>query len=157
VKGQAARLAPARAPAAPMIYDEGLYIVPHADGTVGIGATSENGYADPGATDAALDSLLARAAAILPGLAGAPVVTRWAGLRPRGPRPDPMLGRLPGTETLYLAAGAFRTGFGMAPLVGEIIAATIAGEPPEMPPGFAIADHLARLRPARRPAGAESN
>ncbi|PZQ52215.1 MAG: FAD-dependent oxidoreductase [Rhodovulum sulfidophilum] len=149
VKGQAARLAPAHPLATPMIYADGLYIVPHADGTVGVGATSENSYADPFATDAALDALLARATEILPPLEGAEVRARWAGLRPRGPRPEPMLGRLPGTRTLFLAAGAFRTGFGMAPLVGEILAALVAGEDPAMPPGFSIAEHLARFDPGR--------
>ena len=160
VKGQAARLAPRAPLPGPMLYADGLYVVPHADGTVGIGATSENSYAAPRATDAALDALIARAADLLPALAGAPVLRRWAGLRPRGPRPEPMLGPLPGSGTLFLAAGAFRTGFGMAPLVGEILAAAIAGEAPAMPPGFSVAEHLARLRtdrPARGPAPMESD
>ena len=150
VKGQAARLAPGAPLTGPMLYADGLYVVPHSDGTVGIGATSENDYAEPFATDAGLDALLARAAALVPALAGAPVRARWAGLRPRGPRPEPMLGRLPGTETLYLAAGAFRTGFGMAPLVGEILAAMLVGEEQAMPPGFSIAEHLDRFAKGRR-------
>ncbi|TPE48852.1 NAD(P)/FAD-dependent oxidoreductase [Amaricoccus solimangrovi] len=154
VKGQAARVIPSAPLPAALVYADGLYVVPHADGTAGIGATAENAYAEPLGTDARLDDLLARAAALLPGLAGAEVVRRWAGLRPRGPRPEPMLGALPGSETLFLAAGAFRTGFGMAPLVGEILAALVAGEAPLMPPGFSIAEHLARIAATRRP---ESN
>jgi glycine oxidase len=157
VKGQAARLAPVHALPTPMIYAEGLYIVAHADGTVGIGATSENSYADPSTTDAALEALIARASTLLPALSGARVLTRWAGLRPRGPRPEPMLGRLPGTETLFLAAGAFRTGFAMAPVIGELLAAEIDGARPTLPSGFSIAEHLARFEPGRPAARVKSD
>lgn len=150
VKGQAARVRPRAPLSAPLLYADGLYVVPHGDGTVGIGATSETSYADPLGTDVQLDALIARAEALLPALAGARVERRWAGLRPRGPRPEPMLGRLPGTETLFLAAGAFRTGFGMAPLVGRLLASLIAGDAEPMPPGFSIAEHTERFA-ARRP------
>lgn len=149
VKGQAARVRPRSPLPTPLLYADGLYVVPHADGTVGIGATSENGYADPQGTDAQLDALIARAEALLPALEGARIERRWAGLRPRGPRPEPMLGRLPGTETLFLAAGAFRTGFGMAPLVGRILAAQIAGDAAPMPPGYGIVEHLERFADRR--------
>lgn len=149
VKGQAARVRPPRPLPAPLVYADGLYVVPHADGTVGIGATSENSYADPHTNDAQLDTLLARAEALLPGLAGAAVERRWAGLRPRGPRPEPLLGRLPGTETLFLAAGAFRTGFGMAPLIGRVLASLITGGAEPIPPGFTIAEHMERFAAQR--------
>ncbi|MBL9059391.1 MAG: FAD-binding oxidoreductase, partial [Mangrovicoccus sp.] len=50
VKGQAALLAVDRRDA-PQIYADGLHIVPHADGTVAIGSTSERVFDDPAATD----------------------------------------------------------------------------------------------------------
>ncbi|WP_299134567.1 FAD-dependent oxidoreductase [uncultured Amaricoccus sp.] len=144
VKGQAALLAGGGAPGRPMLYADGLYIVPHADGTVAVGATSEADWTDASATDAALDALMDRARALRPDLG--PVLARWAGVRPRGPRPDPMLGPLPGQRRVFVANGGFRTGFGLAPAVGAAMAAMIAGEEPMLPPGFRLTDHLAARR-----------
>ena len=58
------------APDAPQVFADGLHIVPHADGTVAIGSTSERDAVTPG-PDAQLDALIARAVAICPALAGA--------------------------------------------------------------------------------------
>jgi glycine/D-amino acid oxidase-like deaminating enzyme len=144
VKGQAALLA-AEARDCPMIYTDGLYIVPHAEGTVAVGSTSETAFADAQATDARLDALIDRARRISPALRDAPVLERWAGLRPRAPRPDPMLGPLPGDPQVLAATGGFKTGFGLAPAVGAALAAMAAGETPPLPPGFTVAEHLAQI------------
>ncbi|HLQ18513.1 MAG TPA: FAD-dependent oxidoreductase, partial [Tabrizicola sp.] len=56
----------------PQLFVDGLHIVPHADGTVAIGSTSEPDGTDQ-RTDAQLDSLLAKAVAAVPVLAGAEV------------------------------------------------------------------------------------
>jgi glycine oxidase len=147
VKGQAALLA-ADASDRPMIYTDGLYIVPHSDGTVAVGSTSETAFADPRATDARLDALIDRARRISPALCDAPVLERWAGLRPRAPRPDPMLGPLPGHPHVLAATGGFKTGFGLAPAVGAAIAAKAMGETPALPPGFTSAEQIETLSSA---------
>lgn len=121
VKGQAARLARAGVEAGPQIYAGGLYVVPHSDGTVAVGSTSEAEFADPGSTDALLDAVLARARALVPALADAPVLERWAGLRPRARDGGLLLGRLEAGGPI-LANGGFRTGFGMAPLAARLVA-----------------------------------
>ena len=69
--------------ALPVIFMDGLYIVPHDNGLVAVGSTSENSFSDPLSNDDLLDDLLHRARAVVPLLAGAPVVERWAGLRPK--------------------------------------------------------------------------
>ncbi len=143
VKGQAALLA-GGAPGRPLLTADGLYVVPHADGTVAVGATSEAEWTEGDATDAALEALIGRARRLCPDLG--PVLTRWAGVRPRGPRPDPMVGHLPGFDRVFVANGGFRTGFGVAPAVGAAIAALVAGERPVLPPGFLLTDHLAARR-----------
>lgn len=140
VKGQAALLAAALD--GPMITAGSLYIVPHADGRVAVGSTSEARWDDPVATDAGLDALLAAARALCPELAQAPVVARWAGLRPRGALPEPMLGLLPGFERVFVANAGFRTGFGLAPAVGAALAEMVEGGQPDLPPGFQIEEHL---------------
>lgn len=122
VKGQAALLALARVAQEPQVYAGGLYVVPHVDGTVAVGSTSEPAWEDPLATDHRLDEIVARARALVPALGEAPVVERWAGLRPRAASGRLLLGPLPGRAGRFLANGGFRTGFGLAPLAAELMA-----------------------------------
>lgn len=118
-KGQAALLS-ADWRAAPVITAPGLYIVPHGDGTVAIGSTSERQFTNPEGTDAALDTLIARARALCPELGTAPVIDRWAGLRPRSASRQPVLGPLPGGD--FILNGGFKIGFGLAPLLARMMA-----------------------------------
>lgn len=135
VKGQAALLAH-DAGRAPQIYAEGIHIVPHDDGTVGIGSTTERDFDDPVATDGALDALIARARSICPALIQAPVVARWAALRPRAASRAPLLGAWPGRPGNYVANGGFKIGFGMAPLVGQVMADLVLEGRDAIPPAF---------------------
>ncbi len=148
VKGQAALLAAAAPPGAPILHADDLWIVPRPDG-VAVGATAEPAWEAPHTTDARLDALLARARALCPALAAAPVAERWAGLRPRGARPDPLLNRLPGCERTLVATGGFRTGLATAPQAAALVAAFAAGETPTLPPGWSLADHRATATRAR--------
>ncbi len=77
----------------PVVFLNGLYIVPHEDGTVAIGSTSEEDFADAFSTDAKLDALMDAAREIVPALSTAEVIERWAGLRPKAIGRDPMVGR----------------------------------------------------------------
>ncbi len=120
VKGQALLLAH-DARSSPQLFVDGLHIVPHADGTVAVGSTSERTWDDPERTDDRLDVLHAAAVAAWPQLAGAEVVARWAGLRPRARSRAPMLGKWPGRDAEYIANGGFKIGFGMAPKVAEVM------------------------------------
>ncbi|NUB46014.1 FAD-dependent oxidoreductase [Fertoebacter nigrum] len=138
VKGQALAL---RHDAAdlPQLFVDGLHIVPHGDGTVAVGSTSERVWDEPAATDAELDALLARAVAACPVLAGAAVVERWAGLRPRANSRAPMLGPWPGRPGHFIANGGFKIGFGMAPKVGEVMADLALDGRDTIPDGFGVA------------------
>lgn len=136
-KGQAALLA-FDARAAPQLFVEGLHIVPHADGTVAVGSTSERTWDDPLATDAQLDALIARARTACPALRDAPVVARWAGLRPRAASRAPMLGPWPGRPGHFIANGGFKIGFGMAPGVAEAMAALVLDGVDRIPAGFLV-------------------
>ncbi|MGO4907486.1 NAD(P)/FAD-dependent oxidoreductase [Pseudorhodobacter sp. W20_MBD10_FR17] len=113
VKGQAASF---RYDAAtlPQVFTEGLHIIGHGDGTVAIGSTSEREWEDATSTDAQLDTLIAKARAALPCLADAPVIERWAGIRPRSRSRAPMLGAWPDRAGHFIANGGFKIGFGMA-------------------------------------------
>ncbi len=121
VKGQAALLN-FDARDRPQLYAEGLHVVPHVDGTVAVGSTTERDYEDPASTDEQLDEVIARAAAAVPVLHGARVMERWAGLRPRARSRAPVLGPHPAHPGQFIANGGFKIGFGMAPKAAEAMA-----------------------------------
>jgi glycine oxidase len=79
-------------------------------------------FHDPDSTDAQLDLLHERAVAALPVLHGAPVVRRWAGVRPRARTRAPLLGPWPGRPGHFVANGGFKIGFGIAPKVAQVMA-----------------------------------
>ncbi len=145
VKGQALALR-FDARAAPQLFVEGLHIVPHADGTVAIGSTSENSWTVDG-PDVQLDGLLARALAALPALRGAEVVARWAGVRPRATTRAPLLGAWPGRPGHFIANGGFKIGFGMAPKVAEVMADLVLDGRDAIPPEFRPEAVLAKTAP----------
>ncbi len=60
VKGQSALMAAEIDPSLPLIFLDGLYVVPHEGGRVAIGSTSENRFDEPFTTDDQLEDLIAR-------------------------------------------------------------------------------------------------
>ncbi len=137
VKGQALLLGH-DARTAPQLFVDGLHIVPHADGTTAIGSTSERAFADPSSTDAQCDALLARAVTALPQLADAPVLERWAGVRPRARSRAPMLGPWPDRPGHFIANGGFKIGFGMAPRIAQVMADLLLEGRDNIPPDFRV-------------------
>jgi len=142
VKGQAALLDAAADLAMPVVFLNGLYIVPHEDGTVAIGSTSEDCFFDPFSTDEKLEKLLAEASAIVPSLAGAPVLERWAGLRPKAVGRDPMVGSIPGRPRLVALSGGFKVSFGLAHFLAEAALQVVCGRTPVLPAGFGLQHHV---------------
>jgi glycine oxidase len=134
VKGQAAMLKADVDGGLPVIFRDGLYIVPHEGGLVAIGSTSENRFAEPLSTDGQLDDLLVAARAMAPLLAGAEVVERWAGLRPKAVDRDPMVGAHPDHPSLIALTGGFKVSFGLAHRLAE----AAVREAMEMPPCFGL-------------------
>lgn len=106
----------------PQLFAETLHIVPHFDGTVAIGSTTERYFDAPFETDDLLEDVIAKARLLFPVLADAPVVERWAGVRPRSRSRAPMLGVHPFRAGEFVANGGFKIGFGMAPKMGEVMA-----------------------------------
>ena len=77
-----------------------------------------------------------RARDSVPVLRDAPVVQRWAGLRPRTRSRAPMLGAHPLHSGQFIANGGFKIGFGMAPKVGEVMAELMLNDRDDIPEGF---------------------
>jgi glycine oxidase len=104
-----------------------VYLVPRPDGRLVVGATSEEGRAlEPGAD--AVHDLLAEAFHTVPGLRSLAFAGVAVGLRPQTPDGLPALGRDAG-GTVW-ASGAGRHGILLLPLVGDAVAAAVAGTPP---------------------------
>ncbi|WFR94288.1 NAD(P)/FAD-dependent oxidoreductase [Rhizobium tumorigenes] len=145
VKGQAALLKVDVDPNLPVIFRDGLYIVPHEGGHVAVGSTSENQFDDPLSTDALLDTLLASVRAMVPLLAQAELVERWAGLRPKAIDRDPMVGPHPDHPSLIALTGGFKITFGLAHRLAAIAIGEISGAPAfasEMPESFTLVNHI---------------
>lgn len=120
----------------PQLFADTVHIVPHEDGTVAIGSTSERDYDSPDSTDAQLDEVIDRAMRAVPLLHGARVVERWAGVRPRSRSRAPMLGPHPFLPGQFIANGGFKIGFGMAPKVGQVMADLVLEGVDTIPPDF---------------------
>ncbi len=140
VKGQIASLAGAPPLEGPVVRGEGIYVAPRASGAV-IGATMEAGRRDLTIDTDAMDRLRAGAARLFPGLTSA-LVSGAAGIRASTPDGLPLVGagRTPG---IWLAMGARRNGWLLAPLIAEIIVGQLAGGEggrwaPPMAPGRAF-------------------
>lgn len=141
VKGQAALLEH-NAAGQPQLFTGGVHIVPHLDGTVAVGSTSESDYATATETDDQLDTIIACVRAAVPALKDARILQRWAGIRPRSRSRAPMLGAWPDKPGHFIANGGFKIGFGMAPKVANVMADLILEGRDEIPDGFRVEDSL---------------
>lgn len=142
VKGQAAVLRASVDPSLPVIFADGLYIVPHENGRVAVGSTSENSFDDPAGTDGQLDVLIEKARLMAPVLADAPVIERWAGLRPKAIGREPMVGRHPDHANICLMTGGFKVSFGLAHALARNVLSELKGGTLDVPPSFTVAAHF---------------
>lgn len=141
VKGQAA-VFHYDATGKPQLFIDGLHIVPHANGTVAIGSTSEREYDAPDTTDLQLDELIEKARMVFPTLKAGKVIERWAGVRPRSRSRAPMLGAWPGWDGHFIANGGFKIGFGMAPKIAHVMTDLLLEGKNAIPDGFEVSASL---------------
>lgn len=142
VKGQSAIIDVQLPDDMPMVFESGVYVVPHGSFGVAVGSTVEREWSTPHRVDERLDDVITEASALVPALKGALVKETWAGVRPRARLPDPVIGRL--KNDAWLLAGGFKIGLGLGPYMGETLAALINGEDPVIPPSFRLETQLER-------------
>lgn len=125
VKGQAVLVEYDHNDTLPIVYDDGVYIVPHAGNRVAIGSTSDKIWDSENGFDEADMSFYERAIASVPALANAKIIEKWAGVRPRNTIPElitgkvlsaSISGKLDGYDNIYAAIGGFKIGMGIAHL-----------------------------------------
>jgi glycine oxidase len=93
------------------------------DGLVWLGATNvdASGF-DTSLSTEALEKISTTAIRMMPELESHKLVLQTACLRPVTPDKDPILGRVPGKEALFIATGTGGQGILLAPVVGKAIA-----------------------------------
>jgi len=127
VKGQMMSLSmdPANPLLSHVVWAPKCYLVPRADGTLIIGATTEEKGFDAQMTAGGVLALLDAAWRALPGVEELPVKEMWVGHRP-GCRDDaPILGPAAGLDGLVLATGHHRNGILLAPLTADAISCLV--------------------------------
>ncbi|SOC42067.1 glycine/D-amino acid oxidase-like deaminating enzyme [Rhizobium subbaraonis] len=146
VKGQAALFHGDIDPALPILFDSGIYVVPHEAGYCAVGSTSEDRFDYAETTDALLDGVIERAFALAPVLRRATLIERWAGLRPKAIGRDPMAGGHPDFGAVSLLTGGFKISFGVAHELARAVVTQINGGSLGLPPSFEVATHLEAAR-----------
>ncbi|CAN5887755.1 glycine oxidase ThiO [soil metagenome] len=108
-----------------VLWGPSCYLVPWTDGTLLIGATSEDVGFDERATLAGVSSLIAAATGLLPGLDDAALLRVRVGLRPATADGLPIIGPSPANGRVIYATGHFRNGVLLAPLTAQLIGGLI--------------------------------
>jgi glycine oxidase len=104
-----------------IIFGEAAYLVP-GDASVIVGATREEAGFQLAVTEEGTAWLQTTAQRLVPVLAHSETVAAWAGLRPKTPDNQPLLGPLPGWENVVMAAGHNSIGIMTGALTGQSIA-----------------------------------
>lgn len=123
VKGQTVLLQPKQPLFQRLIKKSRTYLIPTASGEVLVGSTSEPeaGFAhEP--TESARRQLFESACEIVPGLRASEIVGQWVGHRPQTSKRSPYVTPVDSMPGLYVAAGHFKIGIAMAPVIGRQVA-----------------------------------
>ena len=103
------------------------YAIPRGDGRTIIGGTEEHTGFDAAHTPEGIQQIRALAAAILPSLGTAGMLSTWSGLRPMTRDGLPIIGPDPEHPSVLYACGHGRNGILLAPLTGMLIASIVTG------------------------------
>ena len=122
IRGQLLHLAFEAPPASRVLWGTRCYLVPWPDGTLLVGATSEDVGFDERATAAGVRDLLDAACEMLPGAGHARFHEVRVGLRPSTPDRMPIVGRGAGLPDVIYATGHYRNGVLLAPWTASAVA-----------------------------------
>lgn len=130
MRGQMVLFRCARQPFKRVLNDGPRYLVPRDDGYVLAGSTEEEAGFDKSTTEEAIAELTNFATDLVPALRAANVEQTWAGLRPASYDGFPYIGRMPGLENAFVAAGHFRSGLHLSPGTAVVLADVMCGATP---------------------------
>ena len=104
-----------------IIFGEGGYVVPRGEHLL-IGATKEDRGFDASVTEQGTSWLYATATRLVPVLTGSRVQNTWAGLRPKTPDGQPIIGFPAPWENVIVAAGHNSVGVILSAITGQCVA-----------------------------------
>ncbi len=118
VKGQAMLLDFPHPDTAPIVYHDSAYVVPQVAGRIAIGSSTVEGWqGEPDWFDPSDTGFVPKAKALVPAIATAPLLERWAGVRPRNMLAphftEAWFGKVTGLEGVSARIGGFKTGMAM--------------------------------------------
>jgi D-hydroxyproline dehydrogenase subunit beta len=101
---------------------------PQTNGGCLVGSTRQFRGMDKTLNKELLHRSLLRAQRYAPGLAAAPIVRTWVGLRPYAIDKHPLIGPWPALRGMWIATGHEGLGITLAPITGRLLAQQIAGQ-----------------------------
>ncbi|MBD0693687.1 FAD-dependent oxidoreductase [Streptomyces sp. CBMA123] len=137
VMGLLVRTSPVPVRVERVLHAPHLSIRPHSGGRLVLHCHDvDEELTDEGQGPAAAEKVLARLAQVLPGTAGADVTVEdaFVGVRPMPVDGMSVLGWVPGAASLYVVVT--HSGLTLAPVLGEIVAREVLGEPSELAAAF---------------------
>ena len=134
IRGQLISLRVASRAASRVIWGSRCYLVPWRDGSVLVGATSEDVGFDETATVSGVRYLLEAGTELLPALHGAAFEGVRVGLRPMTRDELPAIGPSSTMRNVFYATGHYRNGVLLAPLTAALVANLVldGGNSPEL-------------------------
>jgi glycine oxidase len=138
-RGQILALRQPPAPLHHLVFGEAIYLAPKKDSTIIVGATREEVGFDKHITAGGIAWLLSTAIRLAPALDGCVIDRIWAGIRPKTPDNQPVLGPAPGWENVTLAVGHGSVGVMLSPITGRSIAELlVTGEVSKLIKAFSL-------------------
>lgn len=113
------------------------------EGHVAGGGTMEDVAFERGVRTEDLASIRAEMDELIPPVRGVETACAWSGFRPFCADMMPAVGRVPGQERIWVAAGHFRKGIVLAPATGKMIAGLLASGRSDLPAGMLAPDRFA--------------
>ncbi len=138
-RGQALTLHQSSPPLRHIIFGEAAYLTPKSKNMIIVGATKEDVGFNKNPTVGGISWLLNTAVRLTPALESCTLDQMWAGLRPRTPDNQPILGPVPGWENVTLAVGHGSVGIMLSAITGQTIAELIIkGQAPQIVQPFSL-------------------
>jgi glycine oxidase len=122
LRGQILLLRQPPTPIRHIIFGEGIYLAPKAGDTVLVGATKDDVGFDTRTTPEGMAWLREAAQRLVPALQGCELVAAWAGLRPKTPDGQPILGQAPNWGNVTIATGHNAFGMTLSAITGQLMA-----------------------------------
>lgn len=139
VKGHLIATEPAPFELCDLMTDGNVLVVQLRDGRLVAGGTKDRDDGSPAVDEAALARIEEVTARLVPRAEGLRRTHAWCCWRPCCADELPVIDRVPGLRNAWVAAGLYSTGILMAPIIGRIVAESVATDAAPAPGAFRLA------------------